>query len=65
MLEQAERPLPLCNKCGELLVRGQCPACGKPSEVAKKAPLPTKPGAKKPTKPPSKSGEEEFWDVAE
>ena len=65
VLEQAERPLPLCNKCGELLVRGQCPTCGKPSGVAKKAPLPTKPGAKKPTKPPSKSGEEEFWDVAE
>ncbi len=66
VLEQAERPLPLCNKCGELLVRGQCPACGKPSAVTKKStPPPGKPAPKKPTKPLSKSGEEEFWDTAE
>ncbi len=66
VLEHAERPMPLCNKCGELLVRGQCSACGKQTAATKTPPAPTsKPGAKKPTKPPSKSGEEEFWDVAE
>ncbi len=29
MLDAAERPIPLCNKCGEPLdARGRCPACG-------------------------------------
>lgn len=60
VLERAERPIPLCNQCGEPLQRGQCTACarkppGKPGSASK-------PAARKP-KP--KSGEDEFWEIVE
>ncbi len=47
-LDEASRPVPLCNKCGDPLdVRGQCPSCGtKPKAKSKTAGnRPTKPVA--------------------
>ena len=63
-LEKAERPMLLCNKCGEVLVRNQCPSCGKGATSAKKAP-PGKPTGKRQSPPLSRSGEEEFWESIE
>ncbi len=41
VLERAERPIPLCNQCGEPLQRGQCPACAR--NPSGKKPTPAKP----------------------
>jgi molecular chaperone DnaK len=60
VLERAERPIPLCNHCGEPLQRGQCPACAR--NLAGKKSTPAKPASKKPK---SKSGEDEFWEIVE
>ena len=64
-LENAERPMLLCNKCGEVLVRGQCPACGKPAGPAKKGPPSSKPTNKTSGPPLSHSGEDEFWKITD
>lgn len=61
-LEQAERPIPLCNQCGEVLVRGQCPSCARPATGARKSPPPAKPAVKKPMRK-DKNGEDEFWEI--
>lgn len=48
MLDAAERPVPLCNKCGEPIdARGRCTACGAVSvQMAKKTTFqPAKPGS--------------------
>jgi len=62
-LEHAERPMPLCNKCGDVLVRGHCPACGKGTSTAKKPVPPTQPTASKSLRPPREAGEDEFWNA--
>ncbi len=64
-LEHAERPMLLCNKCGEVLVRGQCSACGKTTGTAKKGPPSSKPTNKTSGPPLSHSGEDEFWKMTE
>lgn len=63
VLEQAERPVPLCNQCGELIVRGQCPVCSRRSSSARQSPpsSKTRPKSTKPTRPTRDSGEDEFW----
>ena len=58
-LERAERPIPLCNTCGEPLRKGQCPVCSLKAAAKKGA---VKPPQKKPK---SKSGEDEFWEIVD
>ncbi|MFO1006381.1 MAG: Hsp70 family protein [Planctomycetaceae bacterium] len=62
-LERAERPLPLCNKCGELLVRNQCPSCRQETSGKKRSPQPPKPSQQPPLS--SHDGEFEFWNLTE
>ncbi len=62
-LERAERPLPLCNKCGELLVRNQCPSCRTGTSAKKRPNPPSKPAPQPP--PSSHDGELEFWNMTE
>jgi molecular chaperone DnaK len=53
-LESAERPIPLCNHCGEPLdLRGICPACrpGAQAGMQKRAATPPPAAIKKPRKP--------------
>jgi hypothetical protein len=36
-LDRAERPVPLCNQCGEALdAKGRCPSCGPAAAVSKR-----------------------------
>jgi molecular chaperone DnaK len=42
-LDRAERPVPLCNKCGEALdAKGRCPSCGTPATAGKRPAAPAR-----------------------
>jgi molecular chaperone DnaK len=42
-LDRAERPVPLCNQCGEALdAKGRCPSCGTPGTAGKRPAAPAR-----------------------